>query len=214
MKRLKQKTKEIDRSASEELRVYRRHFREFKEKIDKKGILPGDIYNMDETGFYIGVGGNQWIITMDIHRLHYSPSDTNRDYATSVEAVSGDGVVIEPMLILKGVNHLEKWYTQTSLPDNYLIGTSDSGYANDMLSIEWIKHFDRYTHNRTLGAWRLLIFDSYSSYLTKEFIDYCNDATIVPFSLSAHSSQHLQSLDVVIFQPFKHYHKHAVEAAT
>ena len=151
---------------------------------------------------------------MDMQRPQHSPSDTNRDYATSVEAVSGDGVVIDPLMIMKGVKHLEKWYTQTSLPNNYLIGTSDSGYINDTLSIEWIKHFDRCTRGRTLGAWRLLIFDGYGSHCTKEFIDYCDDNKIVPFSLPPHSSQHLQPLDVVIFQPFKHYHKQAVEAAT
>ena len=116
--------------------AFRHLLREFKEEVDEKGILPGDIYNMDETGFRIGVGGNQRIITMDIHRPHHSPSDTNRDYATSVEAVSGDGIAVEPMLIPKGLSHLEKWYTQTKLPDNYLIGTSDSGYTNDTLSIE------------------------------------------------------------------------------
>ena len=191
MKRLKQKTKEIDRSASEELQVYRQYFREFKEEVDEKDILPGNIYNIDETGFRISIGGNQWIITMDIHRLHHSPSDTNRDYTTSVEAVSGDRVVVEPMMILKDINHLEKWYIQISLPDNYLIGTSNSGYTNDTLFIEWIKHFDRHTRGHTRGVWRLLIFDGYSSYLTKEFIDYCDTAKIMPFSLPAHSSQHL-----------------------
>ena len=45
---------------------------------------------------------------MDIRRPHHSPSDTNRDYATSIEAISGDGVVVEPILIMKGVSHLEK----------------------------------------------------------------------------------------------------------
>ena len=122
--------------------------------------------------------------------------------------------LIDPMLIMKGVNHLEKWYTQTSLPDNYLIGTSDSGYINDTLSIEWIKHFDRCMRGRTRGAWRLLIFHGYRSHCTKEFIDYCDNVKIVPFSLPPYSSQNLQSLDVVIFQSFKHYHRQAVEAAT
>ena len=82
---------------------------------------------------------------MDIYRPHFSPSDINRDYITSVEAVSGDGEIIDPFLIIKGVSYLEKWYTQISLPDNYLIRTSDSGYINDILFIKWIKHFNRCT---------------------------------------------------------------------
>ena len=108
MRRVKQKTKEIDRSASEEIAVYQRHFRDFHREVEEKGILLDDIYNMDETGFRIGVSGSQWVITMDMNRPQFNPSDTNRDYATSIEAVSGDGVMIDPMLIMKGVNHLKK----------------------------------------------------------------------------------------------------------
>ena len=100
------------------------------------------------------------------------------------------------------------------MPDDYLIGISELGYINDTLFIEWIKHFDHCTRDHTFGAWRLLIFDGYGSHCIKEFIDYCDDNKIVPFSLSPHSSQHLQPLDIVIFQPFKHYHKQAVEAST
>ena len=59
MRRTKQKSKEIDRSASEEIATYQRHFRDFQREVEEKGILPGDIYNMDETGFRIGMGGSQ-----------------------------------------------------------------------------------------------------------------------------------------------------------
>ena len=171
--------------------MYQRHFRDYQHIIQEKGVLPGDIYNMDETGFRIGVSGSQWIITMDITRPHFSLSDTNRDYVMSIEAVSGDGIAINPMLIMKRVNHLKKWYTHTSVPGDYLIKTSDSGYTNDTLSIKWIKYFDRCTRGRTYGAWRLLIFDGYGSHYIKEFIDFCDENKIIPFSLPPHSSQHL-----------------------
>jgi hypothetical protein len=59
-----------------------------------------------------------------------------------------------------------------------------------------------------------LIFDGYGSHLTKEFVDYCDECKIIPFSLPPHTSHNLQPCDVVVFQPFKHYHKQAVEAAT
>ena len=66
MRRTKQKTKEIDRSACEVLELYERHFRDFKKVVDENGIPPGDIYNMDEIGFRIRIGGAQWVITLDI----------------------------------------------------------------------------------------------------------------------------------------------------
>ena len=169
---------------------------------------------MDETGFRIGVGGSQWIITMEFKKPQLSPLETNRDFITSVEAISADGEVLPPLLIVQGINHLQQWYTNTALPDDYLIGTSPSGYSNDTLSIDWLKHFDNWSTKRQCGVYRLLIFDSYGSHLTKEFVDYCDERKIIPFSLPPHTSHNLQPYDVVVFQPFKHYHKQAVEAIT
>ena len=68
---------------------------------------------------------------MNYYYGHRTPtlqsSDTDRDDATSIEAVSSDGVIIDTTLIIKGISQFEKWYTQTSSSDNYMIGTSDSG---------------------------------------------------------------------------------------
>ncbi len=49
------------------------------------------------------------------------------------------------------------------------------------------------------------------SHHTKEFIQYCNDHDIVPFGLPSHLIHLLQSLDMVVFQPLKHYHAKALD---
>ena len=107
--------------------------------------------------------------------------------------------MIPPILILKGVNHLHQWYTNTDIPNQYLIGTSDFGYTNNILSIEWIKHFNFFTAARQQDQYRLLIFDGYDSHLTKEFIDYCDLMNIILFTLPPHLSQNLQPFNVVVF---------------
>jgi hypothetical protein len=180
----------------------------------KYGIVPADAYNMDETGFRIGVGGSQWAVTMNWERKQMSGSETNRDYITSMEAISGDGEVLPPLLIAQGSVHLQKSYTHTSLLDNYAVGLSKSGYAIDTLSLEWLKHFDLHSAKRQVGAWTLLIFDGYGSHCTLEFWEYCDSKKIICFALPPHTSQDLQPLDVVVFQPYKHYQRAAVEAAT
>ena len=48
-------------------------------------------------------------------------SSTNRDFVTVREAISGDGTVLPPMVILSGVFHQLKWYTSTNIPDDTLI---------------------------------------------------------------------------------------------
>ena len=56
------------------------------------------------------------------------------------------------MVILSAKTHQETWYTRTNLPGNYLIAISETGYSNDILSLEWIKHFDNYSAKKCLGA--------------------------------------------------------------
>ena len=55
--------------------------------------------------------------------------------------------------------------------------------------------------------------DNHDSHLIREFIDYCFEpkVNIVSFLLSAHSTHLLQSLDIDIFQSFKHYHQEILE---
>ena len=57
MRRIKQKIKELNRSTYKELAMYKRYFWDFKKVMDKKNILTRDIYNINKTGFRIGVGG-------------------------------------------------------------------------------------------------------------------------------------------------------------
>jgi len=117
------------------------------------------------------------------------------------------------MIIVPGVIHQQLWYTATSIPDNYLLATSKSGYNNDELTIKWIGHFQRFSAERQSGEYRLLLLDGFGSHCTKEFLAYCEVNNIVVFCLPPHSSHLLQPLDVVVFQPYKHYHSETVEVA-
>ncbi|KAF2179752.1 CENP-B protein, partial [Zopfia rhizophila CBS 207.26] len=176
----------------------------------EKGIQAHDVWNFDETGFRIGCGGKQIIVTFgsrgrerdktkDAKKVTIG-SETNRDYLTSVEAISASGEVIPPMLILKAKNHLAQWYNHTEIPGDYhLLGVSDSGYNNDELSLDWIEHFNRFSAVSQKGAWRLLLFDGFGEHLTKQFMDYCFEHKIYPQPLPSHTSHILQPLDVCCF---------------
>ena len=53
--------------------------------------------------------------------------------------------------------------------------------------------------------------DGYGSYCTQEFIQYCDDNGIIPFGFPPHLTHLLQPLDVVVFQPLKHYYAEALD---
>lgn len=116
------------------------------------------------------------------------------------------------MLIISAQKHIESWYQ--GLPDNWLVGVSESGYSNDQLAYEWLKHFDRFSAYRSKVNRRLLLFDGHNSHCTYEFVTYCNENDIIPFCLPPHTTHLLQPLDVVIFQPYKYHHAQATDDAT
>lgn len=67
-----------------------------------------DIWNMDETGFRIDCGIAYCVVTLDKSKpLRFVDSD-NRDYITSIEAISTGGWSVPSFIILKGANILHK----------------------------------------------------------------------------------------------------------
>ena len=65
-----QKKLNSDRQLSENLDRITEYFQRLQTVITEEGIVPEDIWNMDETGFQIGVGKDQLIVTK-WKRAHY-----------------------------------------------------------------------------------------------------------------------------------------------
>ena len=166
---------------------------------------------MDETGFQIGVGKNKLVVTKRRKRSSYLGVPTNRESATAIEAISVGGLHIPGFLILSGRVHQSLWYKMPQLHNHTVIGLSDSGYSNDQLSLYWLKHFGRHTKGKIKGRKRLLILDDYGSHHTYEFVNYAENNHIVLFGLPPHLTHLLQPLDVVVFQPLKHWHSQAID---
>ena len=204
-----QRTLEQDRQFAEDEEVFQAWYEQLKEVLEEEGFQPGDIWNMDETGFRIGVGKDQLMVTRR-RRRHYLAMPTCRESATSIEAISASGEVIPAFLILTGKTHLERWY-HTALSPETVLSVSESGYNNDELALHWIKHFEKHTRNRTVGAKRLLLLDGYGAHHTYPFLKFCKAHNIIPFGFPPHTTHLLQPLDVAVFQPLKHYHAKALD---
>ncbi|KAJ6436064.1 hypothetical protein O9K51_11412 [Purpureocillium lavendulum] len=198
------------RHSSEDFDRVVEYFQKLQEIIEEAGILPEDIWNMDETGFRIGVGKDQLIITKR-KRSHYFSIPENRESATLIEAISAGGRYTPAFIILAGQNHMAHWYHQQELEPETVLRPTPSGYSNDEISLEWIQHFDKHTEKCRKGWKRLLILDGHGSHHTKEFIEYCEKHGIIPFGLPSNLTHLLQPLDVVVFQPLKHYHAKALD---
>ena len=110
------------------------------------------MWNFDEIGFRVGIGGPHWIITMEPDKARFIASDTNRDSVTSCEAVNALGESISPMVILPCANIYES-FINNDLPSETLLATSSEGYIDDVLALKWLEHFDAMTKKGQLGQY-------------------------------------------------------------
>ncbi|OAQ58232.1 DDE superfamily endonuclease [Pochonia chlamydosporia 170] len=203
-----QKKLDSNRQASEDVTRVLQYYTKLKEAIAEYGIPDEDIWNMDETGFRIGIGKDQFVVTKR-KRAHLFSMPENREAATGIEAISAGGEFIPAFMILSGQQHMDLWYRLKELEDNTKIALSSSGYTNDQLSLAWLHHFNE--HAKATSRYRLLILDGHGSHHTIEFIEFCNQHRIIPFAMSPNLTHILQPLDVVVFQPLKHYHAKALD---
>ena len=85
------------------------HFQQFRGVISNNFITLEDIWNMDETGFRVGVGKDQFSVTKRKSTNLFSMPD-DRESATAFEAISATGQFLPAFLILSGQVHMVNWY--------------------------------------------------------------------------------------------------------
>jgi hypothetical protein len=88
-------------------------YRKLGDTMKEHNIEKENFWNMNETGVRIGVGRGQWVIVPDsddgkgrftnIIGLH-----GDQEYVTVVEAISARGVIMSPLIIIKGKVILHK----------------------------------------------------------------------------------------------------------
>ncbi|KAF2002714.1 hypothetical protein P154DRAFT_532924 [Amniculicola lignicola CBS 123094] len=74
--KIKQKSKDIERVASQERDIIKDFFLKYREAMEELGIQRSDVWNFNETGFQIGCGGSQYVVIIDIEKTAAeSPSE-------------------------------------------------------------------------------------------------------------------------------------------
>lgn len=191
------------------------NIRGFLEKLEKviADVPDTDLWNMDASGFQIGCGGVRMVVTMDTEKKKkYLASNGNRELVTVTECINAAGTVIPPMLTISG-----KLFTAGLVRNNLhpltLLTFSKSAFINDILVLQWFKHFERLTRGLARGSRQVLSMDGQTCHATAEVIELCNNSNITLISLPPHTTHLIQPLDVGIFQPYKSYHKKAVNEA-
>jgi len=104
---------------------------------------------MDEKGFMMGVALRCKVICKKGPRSVKKTQDGSREWVTVIEAVSGDGRVLRPMIINKGQAHYMGWYAKLKRDDVATFGVSEKGWSNEDLGLRWLREiFDIETRAR------------------------------------------------------------------
>jgi hypothetical protein len=203
------------RAKNEDPKIISAWFELVRRTREKYGILDEETCNFDEIGFAMGLInlGASKVVTMASVGRATVIQPGNRKWVTTIECINAQGWILPPFIILEGKVHLEAWYRgNPDLPAGWAIALSDNGWTNDNLGFAWIQHFDKFTKDRTKGAYRLLILDSHGSHSTPPFDQFCLDNNIITLCMPSHSSHILQPLDVACFSPLKQaYSKQVAE---
>jgi hypothetical protein len=202
--RIIQKPIDLERSASAHYGIIERWFLELSTTLKTLNITPNNMWNVDETGFIIGRGKQEAVVTAYVRTAKNIACDSSRESITLIECINAEGKVIPPLIIPKGTRHMEEWYSHIK-EDNYLFAPSQNGFITDEIAYEWIQHFNLFTG--PTKDWRLLYLDNHISHLTIEFIQYCQDQHIQIVAFPAHCTHLIQPLDGIPFQQYKNIHR-------
>ncbi|GAB7336708.1 hypothetical protein MBLNU13_g10373t1 [Cladosporium sp. NU13] len=117
---------------------------------------------------------------------------------------------LEPMIIWPASTHRANWTTFPTPGWHYAF--SDSGYADSIISLEWLtKVFDPQTSDRAGRKHRVLICDGFGTHESVEVMQYCLSHKIILCRLPSHTSHKLQPCDIAVFAPLKTAYRDNVE---
>lgn len=203
-----QKPKASKRMEAENPGEISQWFDRLKQIIDCYQVQRQNIYNFDESGFQLGQGKDQKVVTAHRKRARHIGTGGHGETVTAIECIAADGWVMSPYIILKGLCQMESWYRDTNLPDDYRIAPQVNGWTSDAIAYDWLLFFHHCTKARALrGQYRLLLLDNHGSHITYEFIDFCDQNRIIAMPFPANMTHALQPLDQKPFLAYKHYYK-------
>ena len=122
---------------------------------------------------------------------------------TMIVAVNAIVKYVLPMLIFPSVHF--KNHTLTGGPRASIGGTNPTGWSNERIFVDYLKHFiacKRACKEHTV----LLVLDNHKSHLSIPALNVAKENDNFFLTLSPHTSFKLQPLDCTVFGPYKTYY--------
>jgi hypothetical protein len=203
---------DYQRALSEDPRIIKPWFDLVQKTIEKWGIVSDDIFNFDESGFAMGIGATQKIITSaEYHGKRALLQAGNREWVTIIECIRASGSMMPPLFIFKGKKfpeHLRPYLLLNQ--EGARLTMSENGWTTNTIGLWWLKHLFIPNIGPRVGKYCLLVLDGHGSHLTPEFDQLCEENQIIAICMPPHASHLLQPLDVGCFSVLKRLYGGAV----
>jgi primosomal protein N' len=134
------------------------------------------VLNFVEAGFRVGVAPREEIVVLAYVTKLYTATAKDRKSITMIETIIANGIVIPPLMIIQGKQHMENWYS-TKLEKDVRVVLSDSRYTNKEISLILLDHIALHTNAGLDKRSKVLLMDQHGSYMDPDFtikaISYC-----------------------------------------
>jgi hypothetical protein len=141
----------------------------------------------------------------------YAMSLKNRKSVTIVEMINVvDEFSLSSMIIIQEHDIMIIWFSN-DLSQNTCIVSSNSNFTFDKIEIEYLKHYIKNSNAESNADWKLMLMNNHDSHMTSELIALINDNHIRFYLLISHLTHCMQSLNVNVFQSYKHWHNVTIQ---
>lgn len=195
-----------------QLRQWYFELEDFLKKEDAISILrdPSRIYNLDETGIQMCPKTGKLLGPKKEKNLYFISPGQEKECITVLCCFSADGKDIAPMIVFPYKRFPPKEIA-SSVPDDFIIGHSPSGWMTIEIYNQYIKNeFFPEIVKRGIKFPVLLLFDGHSSHISLQLHDFCVENNILLYCLYPNSTHIMQPCDVGIFRSLKIFWKKKV----
>jgi len=169
------------------------------------------IINCDETGIQLCPKTGKVLGPKKMNNFYEIAKNSEKENITVLCTYSADGSVLPPMIIYpyKRIPN----YIYQSVPGNWGIGRSDSGWMVSATFYEYIANIMYpWLVDNEVKFPVILYLDGHKSHLSLELSEFCTEKKIILYCLPPNATHILQPCDVSIFKPLKSYWKDMVKA--
>ncbi len=157
----------------------------------------------------------QEIIVFIEIKEHYQVSSENRESLIIIEMINAvEEFSFSFMIIIQKQDLRISWFDDDNeLFENTYVMFFESEFISNKIALKFLKHYIKNSDVDSDAEWKLMLMNNHKSHIIFEFIILTNENYIRLFSLIFYFTHCMQSLNVEIFQFYKHWHDQIIQNA-